>query len=362
MKPKNLADLVTFTPNKFSPIHNWFYFKEGFSKGLVDWLVEEYRLQAPILDPFCGSGTTLLAAKQRGMESLGIDVSPLACFVSKAKTRHYDTDEIKQIMEQLKAKKGKIEKRGIDPRIRKLFFSETLAQILELESIIEGIENENARMFFLLALIDTAGRVANVVKVGGSLRKQKKGRLPARKLFFGKCKKMLLDLLHNPLPKVEPEVIEGDARYFNLQEQSVGSVVTSPPYLNKIEYTKVYKLELGMFFRYPQTQLRSFLGDAPKTVGKYAGLPVIAQAYFEDMEKVIRNMHHALVPGGIACINVAGGCFPEELVQCDEIIANIAKEQGFKLKENIVAREIQCHRDRGTKTGTVRESIIVLEK
>jgi len=362
MKPRNLPELVTFVPNKFQPIHNWFYFKEGFSKGLVDWLVEEYNLQAPVLDPFCGSGTTLLAAKQRGMESIGIDVSPLAVFISKAKTRHYDTDELKQVLEEIKSKKGRIEKQAVDNRIRKLFFSETLGQILELKSVIEEIEDENAKAFFLLALIDTTGRTANVVKVGGSLRKYKKGRLPARKLFFGKCKKMLLDLERNPLPKVEAEVIEADARHYRLQEESIGSVITSPPYLNKIEYTKVYKLELGLFFRYPQTQLRAFLGDEPKQIEKYTGLPLVAQAYFEDVEKVLESTYKALIPKGIACINIAGACFPEQLVETDEIIAKIAKQKGFKLRENILARYIQCHRDRGIKTGKVRESIIVIEK
>lgn len=362
MIPKNIAELVTFIPNKFIPIHNWFYFKEGFSKQLVDWLAEEYNLQSPVLDPFCGSGTTLLAAKQRGMESIGFDVSPLACFVSKAKTRHYDTDTLKQILEEIKNKKGRVEKQNVDSRIRRLFFSETLEEILELKSLIEELENENAKNFFLLALVDTMGRVANVVKVGGSLRKYKKGRLPAKKLFFGKCKKMLLDLELTPLPKIEPEIIEADARHYRLPEESAGSVITSPPYLNKIEYTRVYKLELGLFFRYPQTQLRAFLGDEPKQSGKYPGLPVIAQAYFADMERALENIHHSLVEGGIACINIAGACFPEQLVESDEILTKIAKQKGFKLRENILARHIQCHRDRSIKTGSVRESIIVLEK
>ena len=362
MIPKNISELVTFVPNKYVPIHNWFYFKEGFSKKLVDWLVEEYSLASPVLDPFCGSGTTILAAKQRGMESMGIDVSPLAVFVSMAKTRHYDTDELEQFMGEIKAKKGKIEKHLIDARVRKLFFSETLDQILELKSVIEEIKSENARMFFLLALIDTAGRVANVVKIGGSLRKQKKGRLPARKLFFGKCKKMIFDLELNPMPKVEPKVIEGDARHYALEEESIGSVITSPPYLNKIEYTTVYKLELGMFFRYPQTQLRAFLGDIPKETGKYPGMPLVAQAYFQDMERVLENISSALIPRGIACINVAGACFPEQLIEVDEVIAGIAKQKGFKLLDMVTARQIQCHRDRSVKTGKVRESIIVLEK
>jgi DNA modification methylase len=362
MIPKNIGDLVTFVPNKFLPIHNWFYYKEGFSRGLVDWLVRDYKLQEPILDPFCGSGTTLLSAKQKGLKAIGTDVSPLSVFVSKAKTRNYDINSIKEKIEKMKKQRAGFDRLKIDKRIRRLFYSETLNDILELKAIVDNIENENEQLFFKLALVDTTGRVANVKKVGGSLRKEKKEKLPVKKLFFGKCKKMLIDLEKTSLTNVEPEVFEGDARDYKFEKESVGSVITSPPYLNKIEYTTVYKMELGMFFSYPKTQLRAFIADEPKSVTGLDELPLIAQAYFEDLEKVLKNIHNALIPNGIACINLSGGCFPEKLVEADEILEKIAEKVGFTVKERIVARQIQCHKDRSFKTGKVRESIVILEK
>ena len=102
MAPENLRDLVTFVPNKVEPIHNWFYYKEGFSKGFVDWAVKELVLEGPICDPFCGVGTTLLAAKQLGLESTGFDVSPLAAFVAEAKTMDYNLEELEAELEKLR--------------------------------------------------------------------------------------------------------------------------------------------------------------------------------------------------------------------------------------------------------------------
>src|SRR3989344_5054199 len=78
MIPSNLAELVTFVPNKTEPIHNWFYYKEGFAKKLVEWAVSEFKLEEPILDCFCGVGTTLLTAKELDLKSIGFDASPLA--------------------------------------------------------------------------------------------------------------------------------------------------------------------------------------------------------------------------------------------------------------------------------------------
>src|ERR1700752_3595814 len=39
-----------------------------------------------ILDPFCGSGVTLTEAQDAGIESLGVDLNPIACLLSRVKT------------------------------------------------------------------------------------------------------------------------------------------------------------------------------------------------------------------------------------------------------------------------------------
>src|SRR3989344_4676176 len=102
LSQKELAEWVSFVPNKTKPIHNWLYYKEGFSEEFVHWALREFELQAPVLDPFCGVGTTLLACKKKGVPSIGTDVSPLAVLASQAKTRAYDWKELQNEFEKLK--------------------------------------------------------------------------------------------------------------------------------------------------------------------------------------------------------------------------------------------------------------------
>lgn len=359
-----LHDWVSFVPNKTQPIHNWFYYKEGFSRPFVDWAIDEFKLKEPVLDPFCGVGTTLLSCKQRGLQSTGTDVSPLAAFVSNVKTRNYDEQELQNSFEQIKKLNPKpIEKIPLNPKIRQLFYHSALETIWFYKQEIEQIENEKIRNFFLLALIDTTGRVANVVKIGGSLRKQKKPNMPVQRLFLGKIHKMLIDLKKNKNRAVEPTVLEQDARMLQLQAKSFGSVITSPPYLNKIEYTSVYKMELGMFFGAQETKLRAFMGDSVKEpIAEFAELPLIAQAYFSDLEKVLQNLFVGLWPGGKAVFNIAGGCFPHGPVQSDEYLEKIARKTGFEVLQNITARTIWCHVNRSQKTGQARDAVVVLQK
>lgn len=367
MIPPNLSELVTFIPNKTLPIHNWFYYKEGFSADFAKWAITEFDLQEPILDPFCGSGTTLLACRELGKQSIGFDVSPLAVLASKAKTRNYDIEEIEfyynEFQKDFKPFDGTV---PLDKRVRKLFYKPVLDEIWALKQQVERIPKASTRELFLLALIDTTGRVANVQKVGGSLRKKKGGMLPARKLFLGKIKKMLLDLKRIGQGLPEPEVLEADARIAQLGKETIGSVLTSPPYLNKIEYTSVYKLELGMFFHAQGTRLRAYIADSSEeekaVLPGLEGMPPVVKAYFADLKLVLENISMCAKPNAKIIFEIAGGCFPDRNVQSDEILAELAKSIGFRHLHTIPCREIPCHKFRSIRTGSVRESVVSLEK
>ncbi len=362
MIPKNLNELVTFIPNKQTPIYNWFYYKEGYARDLVKWLVREFNLQEPVLDPFCGVGTTLLAAKEAGMKAIGFDVSPLALLAAKAKTRNYNIQELERQLQELQRIEPKQIGKFPNPKIRKLFREKNLDDIYFYHKKILEMQSEKERDFFLLALIDTTARVANVIKQGGSLRKAKKPFLPVKNVFLGKTRRMIADLKQTRISGPEPIVQEQDARAFSLEPESIGSIITSPPYLNKIEYSSVYKLELGLFFGAQETRLRAFIADGATGRDTETKLPLIAKAYFEDMEKTIQNCFNALKRGGKCIIVVGGGCFPYETIESDDVLIEIAETIGFKLVQKIVARKVNCMRNRTINVGTARESVIVLEK
>src|SRR3954454_11781591 len=74
--------------NRNTPIFDWYLMPESYSAPLVRSAIEEFGVGGgTVLDPFCGTGTTLLAARLAGCDALGVEVNPFLCFASRVKTR-----------------------------------------------------------------------------------------------------------------------------------------------------------------------------------------------------------------------------------------------------------------------------------
>ena len=357
-------DLVTFVPNKIEPIHNWYYFKEGYSKKLVEHFIKHYGISknSVVLDPFSGVGTTLLTCKQNGIKSIGFDVCPLFAFVSKVKTQDYELNILEKDIEQ--ALRWKFEKPKNLPNnefLKRALHPRALENIIFYRNRISEIEDTKSKEFLSLALIDSATKTSWLVKDGALIRIEKGGRPPVEKLFKYKIKRMLKDLKKADLKPVETEISLKDSRNIVLERDSIDCVITSPPYLNKIEYTKIYKLELLLFFDYPESQLRSYIGEGD-VYDIISDMPAAAVRYFDDLDKVFRKLYDACKTHSKLIVVLGGGCFPDKSVEVDYHFAKLAEKIGFYVDDIQVARNSWCTRARTIKVGKVRESIVILQK
>src|SRR6266699_2493113 len=85
-----IADLKdttsTFSDNLSLPIHRWFRYSAGFSATWVNKLIRAQKElnRERVLDPFAGSGTTILEAEKCGCDSVGIEAHPFVARVSRA--------------------------------------------------------------------------------------------------------------------------------------------------------------------------------------------------------------------------------------------------------------------------------------
>ena len=369
----NIAEHFTFEHCRRLPFHRWFYYKEAYSPLLVGWALSEFGAEGRVFDPFLGIGTTALAAKQRGLQASGIDVSPLAVFVSKVKCDDYSDFDVKKAEDELallfRERKAPAWEWDFELFSPKRFFGRrAYNDICCLRGKIEEMEDERLGSLFLLALLSALPQCGFFIKDGGVLRLDpRKSAMPVKQAFRRKAKQMLSDIAEHQFPGPQPELKLGDARDFTDAKAEV--FVTSPPYLNNIDYSKVYGLELSLLTMQKQStkemrgaEVRSFItGESfapapPEAEGIAARVP-IAGSYFADMEKVLRNLHAMCGKGG--CLVVGNSVMAGEHIPVDEILIRIGERLGLSGK---IAACMERTADVKPRKLRVRESAIFFEK
>jgi hypothetical protein len=375
-----LGKFMTFEHSKFKPVYGWFWYKEGYAPELVEYAFKREKisdLSSPIiLDPFCGTGTSLLCSKEKGYSSIGVDASSLACFVSHVKTQDYSEEDRKAALAFLDKKLPGGESLRWDFELfsaRAAFPKRNYNEILSLRLGIEQ-EESKVRDLLLFALLSILPQASIIQKDGGVLKiKREKRALPAKEIFRRKVKQMVRELEKVDYFGNSPQIYLGDARALDLESESIDLVVTSPPYLNNIDYSKIYGLELSLLEmsksaaeQMRMRALRSYIGkdmsvsEMPPEVGEIGEKIPIIGTYFKDMEKVIFEMFRVLKTGRSAHINVSNSVIHETHVLVDEVFAEMGQRIGFSDVEIVVGAErIADVKPAKVKT---RESIVIMRK
>ena len=395
--------LVTYVPNKKLPVYNWFKYKEGFSQQLVFKLLLDWKISKDeiILDPFAGCGTALLACKESGYKAVGLDILPVAVFVAKVKLQDWpDLPLLHNAIEALFDKKYKQPTLSF-PKVTiidKAFPKKVQDEILFYKECISEFEKP-LQDFLMLGLISILEQVSYTSKDGQFLRLVDRNIPPVKKTLREQLAEMLRDLYQQKQVlfkggKAKVEILQGDAREPDLPKKywgKIGAVITSPPYLNRYDYSRTYSLELCTLFvdefsdlrNIRHSLLRSHI-ESREHVGREISLPaldeilknlkmkdlnndripIMIKGYFEDMNLVVKQLVHYLRPGGLVALVVANARFEGELVPTDLILSELAEIHGLKTESIWVTRYKGNSSQQMGRYGRipVRESIVFWRK
>ena len=259
-------------------VHDWYRFVLSFPPHLVRGYLERLRVHRDdtVLDPFCGTGTTLIECKRRGISSMGIESNSMAYFASSVKI-DWAVDDVglldytdqvaaaarKTLMQQgidewnslplfASKRNSEIPMQKLEPDQSKLLLKDSISPLPLHKTLVLLAEIDRhgtrqlqrcGRLALAHALVYRIGNLKFGPEVGVG---QIKDDAPVLYAWLECIRTMASDIrLVKDQTAVPAEVIKADARKVDrvLEPKSVDAVITSPPYPNEKDYTRTTRLE-----------------------------------------------------------------------------------------------------------------------
>jgi len=278
---------VSYQLSKRDCLHNWLKYKEGFSAELVEILLDEMGIKPKdtILDPFLGSGTTALVAKMKGINSISFDIMPMSRIAVNVKNNiaRYDVAELREFVkflkEQIRPSNYKRKVRYI--RITQNAYPDETASDIQFftDAIEESSFSEETKNLGILCLLNSLESLSYTAKdgqylrwdersdkvIGTNMRRLNTGKEPLKVILnkgvLPDAKTVLITAIEKSMVDIEyiqnrSEAVINDAIITFRQSSSllelpllkdgtIHGVITSPPYCNRYDYTRIYALELA---------------------------------------------------------------------------------------------------------------------
>lgn len=301
-----------------------------------------------VLDPFCGSGTTLVEALRLDREAVGLDINPVAVVVSEAKTLHltppseHALEELEQAVEADASRE-----RGEPllfsarwpacaplpappiPNLEHWFGPIAIREIGLLLARIKGLNDQFAIKVARAALSSILVTVSNQdSETRYTARPKNLVRGDVLASFARKLREIrgrLVAFRETTRPR-EARVLLADARHMPTAEVGpVDAVVTSPPYANAFDY-HLYHRHRMYWLGYDPAKLRKLeIGSHLNYQRRGEGV----ETYRDDMQACLESMAAVLKPGVPCAFVVGDSVFFGKVVDNAKVIADLARQVGF---------------------------------
>lgn len=333
-------------------------------KGLLNLM--GLRPGETVLDPMMGSGTALIEATLMGVHAIGVDASPFCRFMTQAKLDGLrvslksvewalqNAEVVFDYFSRTTGHPGKPSQRTGQVGLELGKDSGSSSRLKANKSLLNVLEEENARNFLLLAFLDSAGY---------SIRSQRKApfdqfhAILERYLFVAGKIQRVLQGTEAELGK--STALTGDARHLAIGDSEIDGILFSPPYSFAIDYVAndAFHLQaLGVDVRSLKHEMVGLRGGTLKE--KY-------DLYVQDMKRVLEECHRVLRPKRFCTIVVGTNnqqlakilnVEPQNVRAIGELLVDLGRDCNLRLVRAI-ERQIT-----GMANTMRSESILILQK
>lgn len=419
----SFCNQVHFQHASKTPVQRWFPYREGYSLRLVNAFIKQLNITGNTFDPFSGSGTTLLASRMNNLKSFGIDINPISALVAKVENEQYTQEDLnlfEKELDNLKNLHRSTERfQTLFDLANKVFNQEILQSLLQFKNHIKTIENEKVKNLFFVAWLSIIEDVSNIKKEGNGIKYKNRKRTPTGYIYIGKetwenqtfppdrfsfVKNKItqqLESIFNDLKfyygkcEKKPQVFNGNCLEFDKYfSEEIEFTFFSPPYCNCFDYFEIHKVDLWLgdfvknkedFRRLRNTGFRSntnsinykpiiYKNESLESLVKLFEpeklwnnkIPNVVRGYFDDMHILLNKLYNQTIKNGFVGIVVGNSAYSGVIIPTDILIAEIAKEIGFEVKNIFITRHLTTSSQQKQELENLkyylRESIVLLEK
>lgn len=325
-----------------------------------------------VLDPMMGSGTVLALAQAQGHRAIGVDIDPLAVLITKVWTTGVDKPRVVRKGNEVLARARRIFKsitpgtaypEGSDDETRAFtrywFDDYARRQLTALAQCITRISDEATRDVLWCAF----SRLIITKQAGASLAMDLSHSRPHRtftcapekpfKKYTSAIERVLTNCADASADTLGATALTGDARRLPIDDGTIDLVLTSPPYLNAIDYFRCSKFSL-IWMGYSIAALRQLRATS---VGTERGLEqrngadveavvdelklpatfkgrhaAILRRYIDDMQRSTNEVARVLRSGGRAVYVVGENTIRGTFVQNAALVTAVARLSGMELR------------------------------
>jgi site-specific DNA-methyltransferase (cytosine-N4-specific) len=295
--------------------------------ALLDCL--ELKPGTAVLDPFVGSGTTLVECQRRGLPAIGVDLNPIACLISRVKTSTLPIGVDKALARVINSANNS---RNINiPNIPNLdhWFSQEAQLVIanlvasineappacqdilrvSLSSILVRVSNQESDTRY--AAIDKNISSEYIYSIFQTAAHRTIKALAERTYFLSATK-----------------VIERNTLDLQIDEigQKVGAIITSPPYPNAYEYWLYHKYRMWWLGHDPLSVKAQEIGARAHF---FKTNPHTEEDFLCQMSKTFELISSVLIPDGYACFIVGRSKIHGKIIDNAKIIEDAASKFGF---------------------------------
>ena len=331
-----------------------------------------------ILDPMCGSGTVLTVAAERGHDATGVDLDPLAVLMSKVATNPLDMDKCEQTREQVVTAAKSDRKRRMpwsDNETTKFaeywFGGPQRLQLARLARAIDGLPSGPLRELAQVSLSRTIITKTPRASLAADTSHSRPHRVTESSDYevikgFEQSFLSLTRLLAKRMPARHARVILDDCRRLTtIEDATIDLAITSPPYLNAIDYMRGHKLAL-IWLGYTIPELRSIRSTSigaeraldGNTAAKSTELvaTIVQEAanpdllpyatltrYSNDLLQFARQMKRVIRRTGTLVVVIGNSTLRGNFIRNETLVKGALQHYGFSI-ENRVERELPDNR------------------